>query len=92
MAAECAPESPELSTSVHKYHRNRGQLLLPCGVIPMQSAQVPPQQKPASTALCSHPNAVYRSTGKVWQAVNIGKAHGIPNSLIISGAVHGRIS
>ena len=31
-------------------------------------------------------------TGKVWQTLNIGKAPGIPNNLIISGAVHGQMS
>ena len=34
----------------------------------------------------------YRSTGKVWQAVNIGKARSKPSNSILSGAVHGQIS
>ena len=38
------------------------------------------------------PARVYRSTGKVWQAMNIGKAPGIPNNLIFSRAMHGQIS
>ena len=34
----------------------------------------------------------YPSTAKVWHTLNIGKAPGIPNNLIISGAVHGQMS
>ena len=35
--------------------------------------------------------AEYRSTGQVWQTLNIGKSPRVPHSLIISGAVHGQI-
>ena len=45
-----------------------------------------------SPLLCEMGDEHYRSTGKVWQTLIIGKSPRTPNNLIISGAVHGQIS
>ena len=36
--------------------------------------------------------SMYRSTANVWQTLNVGKAPGVSNNLIIFGAVHGQMS
>ena len=50
-----------------------------------------PKQADCATRL-QQADCDYPSTAKVWQTLNIGKAPGIPNNLIIFGAVHGQMS
>ena len=43
-------------------------------------------------AHCLFPYTLYRSTGEVWQTLNISKSPSVPNHLIVYGAVRGQIS
>ena len=49
----------------------------------MATADIMPRQ---------YPVALYPTNGEVWQTLSIGKAPGITNNLIISGAVHCQMS